>query len=383
LTKVLLLANTGWYLHNYRQPLARAIREAGMTAVLASPPDRYAAGLEEAGFAWRRLDLSRRGMNPLTELASIAACTQLYRRERPDLVHHFTVKPVIYGTWAARLVGVPAVVNSITGLGYTFVTREVRGRLLRPVVRTLYRSALRSRRCWTVFQNPDDQKRFLELDIAHPERTVLIAGSGIDLNRFRPLPEPKGPPVVVLAARMLWDKGIGELVEASRRVREGGTAVRVQLVGAPDPGNPASIPEAQLRAWQRAGLAEWLGHRDDMPAIYAACHIVALPTYYGEGVPRSLVEAGASARPVIATDVPGCREVVRHEISGLLVPARDTGALAEALRRLCTDPKLRRAMGRRGRDIAESRFSDADIVAATLRLYRSALEWTPTQQPKG
>ncbi|OGO10142.1 MAG: hypothetical protein A2Y93_07135, partial [Chloroflexi bacterium RBG_13_68_17] len=268
MTKVLLLANTGWYLHNYRQPLARAIREAGMTAVLASPPDRYAAGLEEAGFAWRRLDLSRRGMNPLTELASIAACTQLYRRERPDLVHHFTVKPVIYGTWAARLAGVPAVVNSITGLGYTFMTREARGRLLRPVVRTLYRSALRSRRCWTVFQNPDDQKRFLELDIANPERTVLIAGSGIDLNRFRPLPEPEGPPVVVLAARMLWDKGIGELVEASRRVREGGTAVRVQLVGAPDPGNPASIPEAQLRAWQRAGLAEWLGHRDDMPAIY-------------------------------------------------------------------------------------------------------------------
>jgi len=372
-TKVLILANTGWYLYNYRQPLARALQAEGMQVVLASPPDRYADALQQAGFDWRRIDLSRRGTNPFADLAFLAACLRLYRRERPNLVHHFTVKPVIYGTWAARLAGVPAVINSITGLGYTFVKRERRGRLLRPIVRRLYQSALGSRGSWTIFQNLEDRDSFLELGVVAPDRMSLIAGSGVDLERFRLAPEPEGPPVVVLAARMLWDKGIGELIEAGRCVREGGTAVRVQLVGAPDSGNPASIPERQLVEWQEAGLAEWLGHRDDMPDIYAACHIVALPTTYGEGLPRSLVEAGACGRPVIATDVSGCREVVQHGVNGWLVPPNDPAALADALARLCTDGDLRRSMGSRGRQLAEARFSDAAITEATLDLYRRAL----------
>jgi glycosyltransferase involved in cell wall biosynthesis len=357
-TKILLFANTGWYLHNYRLPLTRALQSAGTSVVMASPHDLYADQLLQAGFSWQPLELSRNGINPVSELKTIAACVRLYRREHPDLVHHFTVKPVIYGTWAARIAGVPAVINSITGLGYTFVTRDRRGRILRPLVRALYRSALRSPKSWTIFQNPDDRQRFLDMGIVAPLRTGLIAGSGVDLERFHPTPEPPGPPVVVLAARMLWDKGIGELVDAGRRVREAGTPVRVRLVGAPDPGNPASISERQLAAWQQAGLAEWLGHRDDMPAIYAACHVVALPTEYGEGLPRSLVEAGACGRPVVAADVPGCREVIEHGVNGWLVPPRDPVALAEALSRLCADAELRRSMGARGRQVVETRFSD-------------------------
>jgi glycosyltransferase involved in cell wall biosynthesis len=382
-TKILLFANTAWYLHNYRLPLAKALQSAGTSVVMASPHDRYSDQLLQAGFNWQPLELSRNGVNPPSELRAIAACVRLYRREHPDLVHHFTVKPVVYGTWAARIAGVPAVMNSITGLGYTFVTRDWRGRILRPLVRGLYRSALRSRGNWAIFQNPDDRQRFIEMGIVAPLRTGLIAGSGVDLERFRPTPEPQGPPVVVLAARMLWDKGIGELVDAGRRLREAGTPIHVRLVGAPDPGNPASIPEEQLAAWRAAGLAEWLGHRDDMPAIYADCHIVALPTYYGEGLPRSLVEAGACGRPVVASDVPGCREVVQPSVNGWLIPPHDPKALAEALQRLCTDEAMRMSMGARGREVAERRFSDATIVDATLKLYRAMLAETAPAQAEG
>jgi len=381
LNKILLFANTGWYLYNYRQSLARAVAADGAAVVLVSPPDRYSRMLEQAGFAWRQVELSRRAMDPVADLRFFAACLRLYRRERPTLVHHFTAKPVVYGTWAARLARVPAVVNSVTGLGYAFVTREARGRILRPIVIGLYRSALGSSRSWTIFQNPDDRSRFLELGIVDPSRATLIVGSGVDLQRFRTTREPAGMPVVVLPARMLWDKGVGELVEAARLVRERGVPVRVRLAGAPDPGNPASIPESQLKAWAEAGLAEWIGHQDDMPAVYAACHIVALPTYYGEGLPRSLVEAGASGRPVIATDVPGCRAVVEPGENGLLVEPRSVAPLAQALLDLCVGAERRARMGQRGRQMAEERFSDERIVGETMKLYRTMSTLGPGHSP--
>jgi hypothetical protein len=295
LNKILLFANTGWYLYNYRQSLARAVAADGAAVVLVSPPDRYSRMLEQAGFAWRQVELSRRAMDPVADLRFFAACLRLYRRERPTLVHHFTAKPVVYGTWAARLARVPAVVNSVTGLGYAFVTREARGRILRPIVIGLYRSALGSSRSWTIFQNPDDRSRFLELGIVDPSRATLIVGSGVDLQRFRTTREPAGMPVVVLPARMLWDKGAGELVECGppgARTRGPGS---VRLAGAPDPGNglhPGEPAQSLGEPGLQSGSATRTICRPCMRPV-----IVALPTYYGEGLPRSLVEAApADAR---------------------------------------------------------------------------------------
>lgn len=343
-----------------------------MEVALVSPQDDFVARLQEEGFAWHQIDLSRRGMNPIVEARTLLQCLRLYRRLRPTLVQHFTVKPILYGSLAARLTGVPAVVNSVTGLGYVFIRADWWGRLLRGLVRPFYRLALTGGRSRVIFQNPQDQAAFIAHGLVREADSTVIRGSGVDVERFRPLPEPGGLPVVLMASRMLWDKGVGELVIAARLLKEREVPGKVILVGAPDPGNPSAIPERQLRRWVEEGIVEWQGLQEDMPEVYARSHIVALPSYR-EGLPRSLIEAAAAGRPIIATDVPGCREVVRHGVNGLLVPPKDPEALADALERLLTDPRSRERMGRRGREFAVDVFSDRRVVSETIAVYEGLL----------
>jgi len=202
---------------------------------------------------------------------------------------------------------------------------------------------------------------------------VVVRGSGVDLKRFQPRPEPPGPVAVAMVSRMLWDKGVRELVEAVGRLRARGVALRLELVGAPDPENPGSIPGDRLAEWNRSGAAEWSGPSEDVPGVWAQAHIAVLPSYYGEGVPKSLLEAAACGRPIVAADVPGAREIVRHGENGLLVPPRDVPALAGALERLAADPNLRRQMGERGRQIAAAEFGEDIVVEKTLHVYRELL----------
>lgn len=373
MTTILLFANTGWYLYNHRRSLARAIQRAGIRVVLASPQDKYIQSLQAEGFTWHRLEVSRRGVNPFIEATSLLKCIQLYQRVRPSLVHHFTIKPVLYGSLAARLSGVPAVVNSITGLGYVFVTAGWRGRLLRALVAPLYRLALAGDRIRVIFQNHQHRQAFVTRGYVWEENTALIRGSGVDIDRFKPYPELDGPPVVVMAGRMLWDKGVGELVAAARKLKARGVPGKVVLVGEPDHGNPSSIPEGQLRVWHEEGSIEWIGQQEDMPSIYASSHIVVLPSY-GEGLPLTLIEAAAAGKPIIATDIPGCREIVHHGENGLLVPVRDPEALAQALENLLRDPDTRRAMGQRGRELAVVEFSDKQVIRDTLEIYQDLLD---------
>jgi len=372
LARILLFANTTWYLYNFRLALASAAREAGHEVVLAGPHDEYADRIRQAGFAWYPLEVSRRGMNPVAEAGAVLRCAALYRRLRPDLVHHFTIKAVVYGSLAARLVGVRCVVNSITGLGYAFVKGGASGRLLRRLAVGLYRAALRAPQTQAIFENQDDMESFVDRRIVRREKAVVIPGTGVDLAQFRPTAEPTGEPVVVLASRMLWDKGVGEFVEAARHLKRDGVGGRFVLVGTPDPGNPSSIPADQLHAWTAEGVVEWLGRRDDMPAVYAASSVAVLPSQR-EGLPRTLVEAAASARPIVASDVPGCRDVVRDGVNGLLVPPGDAAALAAAIGRLLADPQLRRRMGEKGRAIAERDLADGPITGAILRVYQELL----------
>jgi len=365
--KILYFANTDWYLYNFRLNLARAMRDRGHEVVLMSPPGEYVEQIESEGFRWVSLPLSRKGTNPLVEFGRIQRIADVYQKEKPDLVHHFTVKCVTYGSLAAHRAGVPHVVNAITGLGSVFVGDSLSTRVLRLIVSGLYRRAMNNTE--VIFQNPDDMNLFLKLGLVHPEQSVLIRGSGIDIDQFTPMPEPeKNTPLVVLPARMLWNKGIGEFVEAAHILQEQGVRARFALVGVADSGNPAAVSLVQLGEWQKEGVVEWWGWQEDIKVVFAMAHIVCLPSYRG-GVPRVLAEAAACTRALVTTDVPGCREIVKDGENGLLVPARDAAALAEALKKLILNPSLRRQMGEKGREFVEKEFSNQQVVGGTLAVY--------------
>ncbi|MDP2995383.1 MAG: glycosyltransferase family 4 protein, partial [Anaerolineales bacterium] len=331
-----------------------------------SPEGAYASRLQELGFRWVCFPLKRRGLNPLDEVWTLVRLFKLYRRENPDLVHQFTVKCVLYGSLVCHLLGIRRVVNSVTGLGYVFTEGDGARSWLRGLIKVFYRLILR--RTWVIFQNPTDEALFLKNRLVERGRVALIQGSGVDPRLFSPQPEPDGPPLAILPARLLWDKGVGEFVEAARRLKTEGLRARFALVGDSDPDNPAGVPAAQVKLWEKEGMVEWWGWRSDMAAVYAQAHIVCLPSYR-EGMSKTLIEAAACGRPIITCNVPGCREVVQPGISGLLVPPRNAPALAEAMKRLIHNPDERKSMGAFGRKIAEDQFSMELVLSQTLAFY--------------
>lgn len=372
MTRVVLVANTDWYLYNHRLSLAEALRRLGREVHLVSPDGPYAVRLQQAGFAWHAVALDRKGTNLLHEVRTWRRLADLYAALQPALVHHFTVKPVIYGSLAARQRSIPALVNSITGRGYVFSGRGLRPGLLRLVVRPLVSYALGAPNQRVIFQHQGDLDAYLAMGLVQADRSAVIPGSGIDPERFSPQPEPAGDAVVLMPSRMLWDKGVEDLVEASRRLRRAGLRFRTVLAGSPDPGNPTSISEQQLRAWAAEGSVEWIGQQEDMVSVYAGAHIVVLPSH-AEGVPRALIEAAAMGKPIVATDLPGCRKVVTPGLNGLLVPSRDVEALSQALRVLIEHPARRADMGVESRTIALRSFTDDIVNGQIIDVYDSLL----------
>lgn len=373
--KIALFANTEWYLYNFRRSLALALHDAGHEVLMVSPPGPYGERLTALGLRWLPAPMHRTSLNPVRESVLIAWLTRLFRRERADLVHGFTIKSAVYGSIAARLAGVPARVNAVAGMGYVFTSNSVRARMLRPPVRALMRQAFGGDNARLILQNPDDVGLFLGARLIDPERVRLIPGSGVDCRRFNAaaVRMPGEPLRVLLAARLLWDKGIAEYVEAARRLQAQGRQVRFLLAGAPDPGNPAAVPETWLRDRVSEGLIEWPGHVDDMPALLATMHAFVLPSYYREGLPKSLIEAAACSLPLITTDSPGCREVVEHEVDGLLIPVRDAEALAAAVVRIDDDPALAARLGAAARAKALERFDERIVIARTMEVYEELL----------
>ncbi len=366
--KLLFLVTEDWYFVSHRLPLAVAAREAGFGVVVVTRVREKVAAIAAAGIRVIPFEMNRGGMNPLRELATLFRLWLLYRRERPDIVHHVALKPVLLGGLAARLAGVRAVVSAVAGLGFLYSGDRRAPRAAR-LLRWLLPSLIGRGRA--IAQNPEDAAMLADCGVAS-FRIRLICGAGVDTTCFSPQPEPPGLPLVVLPARMLRDKGVAEFVAAARDLRDQGVRARFALVGAPDAANPACISETELRAWAAEGVVEWWDHRDDMRAVYAACHVVCLPSYR-EVLPKALLEAAACGRPIVATDAPGCREIVRDGDNGLLVPVRDAAALAAALRRLLEDGGLRRDMGARGRELAVAAFSVEQVVSETLALYRELL----------
>lgn len=366
MAKILLFANTDWYLYNFRLALAKELRNHGHEIVLLSPPGDFQTRLQEQGFSWLPFPLSRKGTNPLAELGTLIRLIRMYQQVQPDLVHHFTIKPVIYGSMAAHLLKIQGIVNSITGLGHLFIDPGFSTRVLRGLAKWLYRFSLRGTQ--VIFENPEDRNTFIRNKFTSPGQTHLILGTGVDVDKFQPTQKTNDMPVILFSGRLLATKGLIEYIAAIRILKQKGLQARFAIAGTTDPGNPTSIAQGQLDSWKQEKLVEWWGWQDDMPSALAKTDIFCLPSYR-EGVPNALLEACASGLPIVTTDVPGCREVVQHGVNGLLVPPRNAQALAEALETLLTHAVLRSTMGKTGRQIALDQFSLSHIISQNLEIY--------------
>jgi glycosyltransferase involved in cell wall biosynthesis len=365
---LVFLLTEDWFFASHFWVRALAAKNAGWRVVLVARETAATQRIRDSGIEVVPVDFNRRRLNPFAELAFTFRLAQTYRDIKPDLVHHIALKPIVLGGIAARMAGVKAIVNAPVGLGFVFSSDKLLAKILRPLVALGLRFTLTPRHSIAVFENPDDMTALIAQGVARAEAVTLIRGAGVDIEKFHPTPEPEGPVRIVLIARMIREKGVPEFVEAARILR--GRAEFI-LAGSPDEGNHNALTAAELRAWEAEGLVRWLGPVTDIPALLASAHIACQPSSYREGLPKSALEAMAAGKPMVATDIPGCREAVVNDDTGFLVPARDAQALAAALARLIDDPALRARFGAAGRARVEQNFSDAIVCGKTLALYES------------
>ena len=366
--KIVFLITEDWYFWSHRLHLARTARDAGLEVIVATRVHKHKELIEKEGFKLIPISMVRRSRNIIVELLSIVEIVKMYRIERPDIVFHVAIKPILYGSWAAKIARIPYTVNAYAGLGFMYIAKGWRASIFRFVVSVICRLTFLSKNIFVIFQNPDDMNLFVNAGIIQREKSLLIQGAGVDTSLYSYKPEPDEIPVIVLASRIVWDKGIRELIEASKILCNDGVRCKVILVGSPDPENPVSISDNMLHDWHNKGVIEWWGYRENVNEIFANSNIIVLPSYR-EGLPKVLLEAASCGRAIVATDVPGCREIVRHNENGILVPPKDPKSLAEALEKLVRDPSLRKKMGRRGREIVVKEFSEEIVTQKTIDFY--------------
>lgn len=359
---------------NFRGPLLQAMVDRGHRVVACAPAASTAVveSLAAMGVAYRDVPLKRAGMRLDQDLRALCSLVSLFQELRPDVVLTYTIKPVTYGLLAARLSRVPRRFAMITGLGYAFIAAGLRARLVGTAARSLYRWSLKGADR-VFFQNPDDRALFQRLRLLRgPDQVVMINGSGVDLEAFRPAPLPKKPASFLLIARLLREKGVREYIEAARQMRAKGVEATFHLVGWLDQGSPAAISERELHGWVADGVVHYHGHLDDVRPAIANASVYVLPSYR-EGTPRTVLEAMAMGRPIVTTDAPGCRDTVQHGVNGFLVPIKDATALAQAMEFFVKEPGLAHTMGRESRRIAEERYN----VHHVNRVILDAMGLTP------
>jgi glycosyltransferase involved in cell wall biosynthesis len=382
MAKVLLVANWDWVIYNFRTELAASLKEQGYDVIFVTPHGQYVDEFKAEGFQWTEWPLERRSLNPFSELNAIWKLAQIYERESPDLIHHDTIKPNLYGALAAQVNtwrGVwerpPQLLNSFMGIGFLFSQRP-KAKLLRAFVLPIMRFGMRREHVFTTFSNEADQNTFLQHNLIKPERTRVMISEFVNTERFQARPNGKSGeenPVVLMAARLLWDKGVQEFVLAAQALRESGVPVEFWLAGKPDTETPGFVPEDQAREWNQSGVINWLGYCSDMPDLLNRVDIAVLPTHYNEGLPRFLVEAAATGLPLISTDLEACRRVVDDGKNGVVIPKRSPEHLAEAVERLVRNPSLRKTMGEASREKALDEFAEREVVEEWLDLYDQLL----------
>jgi glycosyltransferase involved in cell wall biosynthesis len=371
--KILFLYADDAYFWRNRLGLACEMRDQGFDVVLMAPISNYRSEIEREGIRVIPWGLSRKSINPFREFSSFLQVLWVYKRERPDIVQHETLKAIVHGGMASRLGREIPSVNIICGLGAVFMRSDIKINVIRRVLLRVLSTVFSSPNAEVVFQNDHDRRLFVDAGVVTSEQSQVSPGNGVRVERFTPQPEPEGVPIVLLPGRMLWEKGVGEFVAAARSLRERNVPARFVLVGARDPDNPGCIPEEELLSWERSETVEWWRDRADMPSVYAQSTLVCLPSY-GEGLPNVLTEAGASGRAVVTTNIPGCLQAVTDGENGLVVPVRDPESLAAAIRRLLEDRDLRRRLGTTGRRRAVQEFSHARIVSQMLGICRNLLD---------
>lgn len=372
---VLLCSNTAWSIYNFRQGVIAALLDQGYTVHTVSPTDACTAPLEAMGCVVHPVDVAAKGQNPFSDLRFLWTLYRLYRRIRPALIFHYTIKPNIYGTLAAHWAGIPSV-SMTTGLGYVFINPGRTAAIVKALYRLAFRYPLEN---W--FLNPDDRATFLSHGLVKPDKARLLPGEGVDLAHFSAAPWPDAGPAsndgataapltFLMIARVLWDKGIGEYVEAARALKARYPGLRCQLLGAAGVDNPSAVPLSQIEQWQAAGLIEYLGTTPDVRPAIARAHCVVLPSYR-EGLSRTLLEASAMARPVIASDVPGCRDVIDNDTTGLLCHVRDAASLTRQMERIVSMPAAQRErMGAAGRAKVAREFDEKIVISEYFRVLR-------------
>jgi len=380
MAKLLYFVTEDWFFCSHFMERAKVAQSKGFEIVVLARGGRHSQSIKDAGFRFIKLNIERSSTHLWKEWQVLRQVWRVYRQEKPDLLHHVALKPIIYGSLVARLQGLRAVVNAPVGMGYVFTSQDKKVRRLRLWVDLFLRGLLNPPGSKVIFENSEDLQANVMRKAVRPLDAVLIQGAGVDTSLFHPVSAPQGIPIVVMAARMLKDKGVSEFIAAARLLRQRGIAARFLLVGAPDPGNPSSLTNAQLMEWQAQGDVEWLGHQDNMSSLLQRCHIACLPSYR-EGLPKFLLEAMASGLAVVSTDVPGCRTAVQHGLTGLLVPARDAHALADSLAQLISQPSQRADMGVCARARVEQEFSGVHINQQTLELYQQLIAATFSESP--
>ena len=371
MARLLFVVNVDWFFLSHRLPIALAARDAGFDVHVATELTGEASAIQSHGFTLHPISINRSSVGPLSLVILLWTLWRLMRQVNPEIVHLVTIKPVLLGGLAARFVGIKRVIAAISGLGFVFTARGVRAAVRRWLVAFLYRGALARSGVFVILQNDDDQTLLQKYAGISASQVVRIRGSGVDLSDWSPHPLPVGVPIVLMASRLLVDKGVREFIDAARALR-GVIEARFVLVGDVDSGNPTSVRRDYLLSYVDSGVIEWWGKRDDMQHVLAASHVVVLPSYR-EGLPKVLIEAAAVGRAVVTTDVPGCRDAIIDGCTGLLVAPRDAVALATAIRSLVNDPQQLHAFGVAGRELAEKAFDVRDVISTHLQLYREEI----------
>ncbi len=373
--KYIFFANTDWYLYNFRLSLIETLRNKGIDVVLLSPPGKYGLMLRERGFRWIELPMNRRSLNPLSEMKLMFYLILLYKSERPDLVHHFTIKCVVYGSIASRIAGVKSVVNAVTGLGHVFTDMGWRARMLKPFVALLLRLVCNAGNSRLIMQNRDDYSLFVDNSLADSASIHIIRGSGVNTDIFVPVKKSnseKGLFTVILATRLLWEKGVGEYMKAAEIIKNNNLNIKFIIAGSGDEGNPSSVSEDDIMRMHDKGVLEYIGHVEDVLSLLKRADLVILPSYR-EGTPKILLEAASCGLPIITTDVPGCREVVEHKVNGLLVPVKDVESIAEGIEFFYNNRETAMIMGKAGRNKVLREFDERIIINATCEVYEEVL----------
>jgi len=383
--KLLFLVTEDWYFMSHRASLAATLKSAGYEIALVTQTDQYQQKIHDLDIDLAPICFPRSLKRPWQDVLTCIGIFRAYRKIKPDIIHHVSLKPIVYGSLMLALgAGTaknPVVVNAFTGLGFVFTSDKFSARLIRGILIPMLKMLTGGKNSYLLFQNEEDKQTMVELGVASADHCYLIPGSGVDVHEYRPQDEPGGVPVLMLVSRMLYDKGVEDFVHAVRLVKGQGIEARFVLVGDTDPENPAAIPVDILQTWSDEGMIEWRGRQENMPEVYSQAHVVVLPSHR-EGFPKTVIEASACSRPVITTDVPGCRDAISPDETGLLVPVKDPVALADAMIDLINNQEKRTRMGKAGRKLVEEKYSTDIINSQFLDLYNNLMKKKETRLPE-